>query len=428
MEKIQSIRGMNDLLPSDSGHWQYVERTLAQVVGLYGYQEIRTPIAEHTALFKRSIGEATDIVEKEMYTFDDKGGDSLTLRPENTASCLRAGIEHGLFHNQKQKFWYMGPMFRHERPQKGRYRQFHQFGCEAIGWTGPDIDAELIQMSARFLKKLGLKNIKLELNSIGTSAERQLYRQHLIDYFENYVDDLDEDSKRRLKTNPLRIFDSKVASTQNIVKNAPALESYLSDESRLHFQQLCRSLDTFGIEYHLNPRLVRGLDYYSLTVFEWVTDQLGAQNAVLAGGRYDGLVEQLGGKPTPGIGFAMGMERLMELLKLSTEAISSDYRTHVYIVTDNSNQAIERASQLSEQLRDHNLNTIIHFGGGSFKSQFKRADQSGASIAAVIGSAELAANQITIKPLRSAQDQFQLDFMQKLENDSVSMLLNLLPQ
>ena len=428
MEKIQSIRGMNDLLPGESGHWQFVERTLAQVVGLYGYQEIRTPIAEHTALFKRSIGEATDIVEKEMYTFADKGGDSLTLRPENTASCMRAGIEHGLFHNQKQKFWYMGPMFRHERPQKGRYRQFHQFGCEAIGWPGPDIDAELIQMTARFLKKLGLEHIKLELNSIGTPQERSRYRQQLVSYFEKYFDALDDDSKRRLKTNPLRIFDSKAPATQEIVNDAPLLTSYLSEESNSHFQQLCQSLDEFGIEYSINPRLVRGLDYYSLTVFEWITDQLGAQNAVLAGGRYDGLVEQLGGKPTPGIGFAMGLERLVELLKLSTETVHSDYLTQIYVVTDNSEQAISLATQFSEQLRDHDLNTVIHFGGGSFKSQFKKADQSGACIAAVIGEAELAANQITIKPLRSSQDQFQLEFNQKLANDSLSMLLNLLPQ
>ena len=428
MKKIQSIRGMNDLLPDQSGHWQYVERTLAQVVGLYGYQEIRTPIAEHTALFKRSIGEATDIVEKEMYTFDDKGGDSLTLRPENTASCIRAGIEHGLFHHQKQKFWYMGPMFRHERPQKGRYRQFHQFGCEAIGWPGPDIDAELIQMTARFLKKLGLQGLILELNSIGTAIERKTYRQHLVEYFEIYVDELDEDSKRRLKTNPLRIFDSKVPATQEIVKNAPQLKSYLSDESISHFKQLCQSLDDMEIAYVVNPRLVRGLDYYSLTVFEWVTDQLGAQNAVLAGGRYDGLIEQLGGKPTPGIGFAMGMERLIELLKQSDGKTGSDYFTHVYVVTDNSDVSIRKASLLSEQMRDNEINTIIHFGGGSFKSQFKKADQSGASIAVVIGEVELASNQITIKPLRSKQAQFQLEFDQKLENDSLSMLLKLLPQ
>lgn len=428
MEKIQSIRGMNDVLPEESGYWQYVERTLAQAVGLYGYREIRTPIAEHTALFKRSIGEATDIVEKEMYTFDDKGGDSITLRPENTASCMRAGIEHGLFHHQKQKFWYMGPMFRHERPQKGRYRQFHQFGCEAIGWPGPDIDAELIQMTARFLKKLGLEDIRLEINSIGTSTERSIYRQHLVEYFENYIDRLDDDSIRRLTTNPLRIFDSKVPATRDIVKHAPELQTFLSDESKLHFQQLCQSLDALKIDYLVNPRLVRGLDYYSLTVFEWITDRLGAQNAVLAGGRYDGLVEQLGGKPTPGIGFAMGMERLVELLKLSSKTIYSDYVTHVYVITDNSEQAISLATRFSEQLRDHNLNTIIHFGGGSIKSQFKKADQSGAAIAAVIGETELAARQITIKPLRSGQAQFRLEFDQKLENDSLSMLLNLLPQ
>ncbi len=428
MEKIQSIRGMNDLLPEQSGYWQFVERMLARAVELYGYQEIRTPIAEHTALFKRSIGEDTDIVEKEMYTFDDKGGDSITLRPENTASCIRAGIEHGLFHHQKQKFWYVGPMFRHERPQKGRYRQFHQFGCEAIGWPGPDIDAELIQMTARFLAKLGLKNLTLELNSIGTASERKIYRQHLVAYFENHLAGLDEDSKRRLTTNPLRIFDSKVPATRTIIKKAPHLESFLSEESRLHFQRLCQLLDDLKIDYVVNPRLVRGLDYYSLTVFEWLTDQLGAQNAVLAGGRYDGLVEQLGGKPTPGIGFAMGMERLIELLKLSNQSVNCEYSAQVYVVTDNSEQAIMRATLFSEQLRDHDINTVIHFGGGSFKSQFKRADQSGAGIAAVIGVVELAANQITIKPLRSEQEQFQLEFDQKLDNESLSTLLNLLPQ
>ena len=428
MEKIQSIRGMNDLLPGQSGHWQFVERTLAGVVGLYGYQEIRTPIVEHTALFKRSIGEATDIVEKEMYTFNDKGGDSLTLRPENTASCMRAGIEHGLFHNQKQKLWYMGPMFRHERPQKGRYRQFHQFGCEAIGWPGPDIDAELIQMTARFLNKLGLSDLKLELNSIGTAAERQHYRQQLVDYFSAYVNELDEDSKRRLSTNPLRIFDSKVPATQAIVKNAPVLESCLSDESIAHFRQLCQSLNDSGIEYSVNPRLVRGLDYYSLTVFEWTTDRLGAQNAVLAGGRYDGLVEQLGGKATPGIGFAMGLERLVELLMLSEDSLKSDYLTHVYIVVDNSDASIKQATRFAEQLRDHDLNTIIHFGGGSFKSQFKKADQSGAAIAAIVGESEIAEKRVTIKPLRSEQAQFQLEFDQNLDNESLTKLLNLLTQ
>lgn len=419
---------MNDLLPNQTGCWQYVERTLAQVVGLYGYQEIRTPIAERTALFKRSIGETTDIVEKEMYTFDDKGGDSLTLRPENTAGCVRAGIEHGLFHHQKQKFWYMGPMFRHERPQKGRYRQFHQFGCEAIGWPGPDIDAELIQMTGRFLKKLGLEDITLELNSIGTSAERKNYREKLVAYFQEHAGQLDDDSTRRLKTNPLRIFDSKVPATQEIVKNAPDLTACLSNESRSHFDLLCQTLDAFDIEYCINPRLVRGLDYYSLTVFEWITDRLGAQNAVLAGGRYDGLVEQLGGRPTPGIGFAMGMERLIELIIQSSGQAESDYSTDVYVVTDNSQRAIRRAVHFAEQLRDHDLTALVHYGGGSFSSQFKKADQSGASLAAVFGHTELESNRITIKPLRSDEAQFQLAFDQKLDNDSLTTLLNLLPR
>ena len=372
MQKIQSIRGMNDLLPGDSGHWQYIERTLSEVAQLYGYQEIRTPIAEQTALFERSIGQATDIVEKEMYTFEDKGGDSLTLRPENTASCVRAGLEHGLFHHQKQKFWYIGPMFRHERPQKGRYRQFHQFGCEAIGWHGPDIDAELIQLCARLWQRLGLEHIKLELNSIGTAQERQTYRTHLVEFFQTHYSHLDEDSQRRLESNPMRIFDSKIPQTQSIVADAPLLESYLSDQSKMHFSQLCTLLDQANISYTINPRLVRGLDYYSLTVFEWVTDKLGAQNAVLAGGRYDGLVEQLGGKPTPGIGFAMGIERLVELLKISKTPVS-DYHTAVYIVTDNSEKALHKATLVAEQLRDHDINTLVHLGQGSFKSQFKKS-------------------------------------------------------
>ncbi len=427
MQKIQSIRGMNDLLPGESGFWQYVERVLADVAGLYGYQEIRTPIAEHTALFKRSIGEATDIVEKEMYTFADKGGDSLTLRPENTASCMRAGIEHGLFHNQKQKLWYIGPMFRHERPQKGRYRQFHQFGCEAIGWQGPDVDAELIQLTARLWQQLGLQHIKLELNSIGTAEERHAYRQKLVDYFQPFYDQLDADSQRRLITNPLRIFDSKVESTQQIVADAPQLESSLSDESKSHFAGLCKLLDEAEIHYQINPRLVRGLDYYSLTVFEWVTDQLGAQNAVLAGGRYDGLVEQLGGKPTPGIGFAMGIERLIELLKLSENTVS-DYRIQAYVVTDNSEEALGRAAKLAEQLRDQGVNTVIHHGGGSFKSQFKKADQSGADIAIVIGEQEIQTGNVSVKPLRDHNEQISLEFSDKLADESLNQLLKLIAE
>ncbi len=427
MQKIQSIRGMNDLLPVDSGHWQYVERVLAEVAGLYGYQEIRTPIAEHTALFKRSIGEATDIVEKEMYTFEDKGGDSLTLRPENTASVIRAGIERGLFHNQKQKLWYMGPMFRHERPQKGRYRQFHQFGCEAVGWEGPDVDAELIQLTARLWQRLGLQHIKLELNCIGTAEERYNYRQKLVNYFQPFYDELDPDSQRRLTTNPLRIFDSKVESTQKIIANAPELDSTLSDESKAHFSGLCRLLDDAGIDYVINPRLVRGLDYYSLTVFEWVTDQLGAQNAVLAGGRYDGLVEQLGGKQTPGIGFAMGIERLIELLKLSETPVSS-YCVQCYVITDNSNKALQKAVSLAEQLRDQNVNTIVHLGGGGFKSQFKKADRSGADIAVIIGEEEIRSGKVSVKPLRDDKAQISLEFVDKLPDQSLKQLLKLLTQ
>ena len=398
MQKIQSIRGMNDLLPDESRHWQFVEKILAQVAAQYGYQEIRTPIVEHTALFKRSIGEATDIVEKEMYTFEDKGGDYLTLRPENTASCIRAGIEHGLFHNQKQKLWYMGPMFRHERPQKGRYRQFHQFGCEAVGWTGPDVDAELIQLSARLWQRLGLKNLSLQINSIGTAEERKTYRQHLVDYFTQHVDQLDEDSKRRLSTNPLRIFDSKVQTTQQIAEQAPLLEDYLSEASTAHFKRLCELLDHADIEYSINPRLVRGLDYYSLTVFEWLTDQLGAQNAVLAGGRYDGLVEQLGGRSTPGIGFAMGIERLIELIKLA-QTSTPESGLDFYIIIDQSPAALTKAMSIAEDLRDESKTVQIHFAAGKFKSQFKAADQLGAHHALILGEDELDKGSLTIKNL-----------------------------
>jgi len=427
MNKIQSIRGMNDLLPVESSFWEHVEQVLARVAGLYGYQEIRTPIIEHTALFERSIGEATDIVEKEMYTFTDKGGDSLTMRPENTASVIRAGLEHGLFHHQNQKLWYLGPMFRHERPQKGRYRQFHQFGCEAIGWEGPQIDAELIQLTARLWKHLCLKGLVLEINTIGTSRERWVYREHLVKYFNTHIDQLDEDSRRRLISNPLRIFDSKVGTTQAVVTDAPQLQAFLSDESRKHFDAVCEQLVRDGIEYRINPRLVRGLDYYSLTVFEWVTDQLGAQNAVLAGGRYDGLVEQLGGKPTPGIGFAMGIERLLELVRLSGSATPA-YRVQVYIINDNTSVAINMASALAEQVRDKGLNALVHFGAGSIKSQFKKADQSGADIAIVIGEDEVSSNLVTIKPLRTGQPQAQLPYSGEMSPELLSTLLKLTVQ
>jgi histidyl-tRNA synthetase len=405
---IQAIRGMNDILPAETAAWQHLEETLRDVVHAYGYREIRMPLLEKTELFKRSIGEVTDIVEKEMYTFDDRNGDSLTLRPEGTASCVRACMEHGLLHNQQQRLWYAGPMFRHERPQKGRYRQFHQVGVEAFGMPGPDIDAEMILMTARIWERLGLSGAVLQLNSLGTLQARATYRDALVDYLQAHADALDEDSRRRLGSNPLRILDSKNPDMQALLAAAPSLPEFLDEESREHFAALRGLLDTAGVRYELNPRLVRGLDYYSKTVFEWVTDQLGAQGTICAGGRYDGLVEYLGGKPVPAVGFALGLERLLGLLDAGgVELPGKD--PHIYLVVDGE-QGAARGMVFAEELRAvlPGLRLQVNCGGGSFKSQFKRADRSGAAFALVIGDSEAAQQQAVLKPLRSTADQESL--------------------
>ncbi len=406
-KQIQAIRGMNDCLPTESGLWQYVESTIRQVVASYGYQEIRTPIVESTDLFKRSIGEVTDIVEKEMYTFEDRNSDSLSLRPEGTACVVRAGNEHGLLYNQQQRLWYMGQMFRHERPQKGRYRQFHQFGVEVFGLAGPDIDAEVILLSARLWKKFGIsQNVTLEINSLGSAEARVSYKEQLVAFLKTRESELDEDSLRRLKTNPLRVLDSKNPQVQNAVKDAPKLIDCLDEESAKHFQGLCERLDNLGIKYRVNPALVRGLDYYNRTVFEWVTDSLGSQGTVCAGGRYDGLVEQLGGKATQGVGFAMGLERLV--LMLQTLELDKNVVSVVDIYVTAMDESVELyARQVSETLRDAipQIKLMNHCGGGNFKKQMKRADQSGASIAFIIGQDEMTSQQVAIKYLREKQPQ-----------------------
>ncbi|MDK9558120.1 histidine--tRNA ligase [Marinobacter sp. M216] len=411
MAKIQAIRGMNDILPEQTPVWQFVEDTVRKVLSQYGYQEIRMPIVEQTELFKRSIGEVTDIVEKEMYTFDDRNGDSLTLRPEGTAGCVRAAEEHGLLFNQTRRLWYTGPMFRHERPQKGRYRQFHQIGVECFGMAGPDIDAELLVLTARLWKELGLAgHTRLEINSIGTSEARKVYRQALVEYLNQYKSDLDADSQRRLQSNPLRILDSKDPSTREILAGAPKLDSYLDEESRAHFDRLRKLLDAAGIAYTVNPALVRGLDYYGKTVFEWITDSLGAQGTVCAGGRYDGLVEQLGGKPTRAVGFAMGLERLillLETLDLVPAHVNSDADVYVTAMGEG---AMAPALALAEELRVALPEAVVvsHCGGGSFKSQMKKADKSGARYAVILGENEVANGTAGLKPLRSDEPQREL--------------------
>ncbi|MEP4889903.1 MAG: histidine--tRNA ligase [Aliiglaciecola sp.] len=401
-KQIQAVRGMNDCLPADSGIWQWVENKIRSVVSSYGYQELRTPIVESTDLFKRSIGEVTDIVEKEMYTFEDRNGDSLTLRPENTASCVRAGNQHGLIYNQQQRIWYMGPMFRHERPQKGRYRQFHQFGIETFGLEGPDIDVEVILLSARLWKAFGISDqVTLELNSLGSNQARANYRDALVEYLTARKSQLDEDSLRRLESNPLRVLDSKNPDVQAAIKDAPTLLEYLDDESKVHFETLCSKLTDMGIDYRINPRLVRGLDYYNRTVFEWVTDSLGAQGTVCAGGRYDGLIEQLGGKPSSAVGFAMGIERLV--LMLQTLELTSDVPDPVDIYVTALGDSTELyAMKLSEQLRDSSpqLRVQLHCGGGNLKKQMKRADKSGAPIVLVIGENEMNEHKVVVKYLR----------------------------
>ncbi|MFT6343906.1 MAG: histidyl-tRNA synthetase [Paraglaciecola sp.] len=406
-KKIQAIRGMNDCLPTDSGLWQFVESSIRQVVASYGYQEIRTPIVESTDLFKRSIGEVTDIVEKEMYTFFDRNSDSLSLRPEGTASVVRAGNEHGLLYNQQQRLWYMGQMFRHERPQKGRYRQFHQFGVEVFGLPGPDIDAEVILLSSRLWKNFGIsQHVTLEINSLGSSEARVAFKAQLVAFLKTRISELDEDSLRRLESNPLRVLDSKNPQVQNVVKDAPKLIDSLDKESAIHFQGLCERLDNLGIKYRVNPALVRGLDYYNRTVFEWVTDSLGAQGTVCAGGRYDGLVEQLGGKATQGVGFAIGLERLV--LMLQTFELDKNVESVVDIYVTAMDESVEfYARKVSELLRDAlpQIKVMNHCGGGNFKKQMKRADQSGASVALIIGLDEMVSQQVAVKHLREKQPQ-----------------------
>ncbi len=406
-KNIQAIRGMNDYLPEETALWQRIEGILKQVLASYGYSEIRTPIVEQTPLFKRAIGEVTDVVEKEMYTFEDRNGDSLTLRPEGTASCVRAGIEHGLLYNQEQRLWYIGPMFRHERPQKGRYRQFHQIGAEVFGLAGPDIDAELIMLTARWWRELGIEqHVSLELNSIGSTEARARYREALIAFLEQHKEALDEDSQRRMYTNPLRVLDSKNAQVQALLDDAPQLGDYLDDESREHFAGLCAYLDAAGISYTVNQRLVRGLDYYNRTVFEWVTTSLGSQGTVCAGGRYDGLVEQLGGRSAPGVGFAMGLERLVLLVQAVNPEFKANSVVDIYLVSSGSDTQAP-AMLLAEQVRDRlpGCRLMTNYGGGNFKKQFARADKWGASVALVLGEDEVANGNVVVKDLRSGEQQ-----------------------
>ena len=405
---IQAIRGMHDVLPEQTPLWQSVEQRIREVLGAYGYSEIRLPIVEKTELFKRSIGEVTDIVEKEMYTFDDRNGDSLTLRPEGTAGCLRACLEHGLLHNQVHRLWYYGPMYRHERPQKGRYRQFIQLGVETYGMAGPDIDAELILIMERLWKKLGIRDkVRLQLNSLGTMPERIVYRESLVSYFQGHLEQLDEDSLRRLETNPLRILDTKNPAMREVVANAPELTDYLGDDSRQHFNAITAILDDLGIAYELNSRLVRGLDYYSKTVFEWVTDELGSQGTVCAGGRYDGLIEQLGGKSNHAVGFAMGMERLLALMETLDNVVPAR-PVDVYMIRVG-DAAEHEGMRFAEIIRNEipGLKLQVNCGGGSFKSQFKKADKSGAEFAIILGDDEVGRGEVSVKPLRNSEQEQQ---------------------
>ncbi|KXJ49602.1 MAG: histidine--tRNA ligase [Colwellia sp. Phe_37] len=405
---------MNDCLPSETGIWQMVEAVLRRVASNYGFAEIRMPIVESTALFKRSIGEVTDIVEKEMYTFEDRNGDSLTLRPEGTASCVRAGNQHGLLYNQEQRLWYMGPMFRHERPQKGRYRQFHQFGLEAFGIATPDIDAEIILLTSRLWRELGINEfVTLELNSLGSNEERAKYRDALVAFLTEKEQLLDEDSKRRMHTNPLRVLDSKNPDVQAALVGAPKLADYFGEESSAHFASVCQRLDAAGVKYVINDRLVRGLDYYNRTVFEWVTSSLGAQGTICAGGRYDGLVEQLGGKSTPGFGFALGIERLVLMLTSLEKANNIRAQVDAYVIMLGSDVEIT-ANGLAEQWRDQvpDIRLQCHCGGGNMKKQMKRADKSGAQIALILGEDEVAQKMVTVKYLRGQQEQQSLPLEQ----------------
>ncbi|WP_319557331.1 histidine--tRNA ligase [Thiomicrorhabdus sp.] len=411
-KQISAIRGMNDIFAADADAFDFLISTAEETLKQYGYRSIRLPIVEKTQLFSRSIGEVTDIVEKEMYTFEDRNGDSLTLRPEGTAGCVRAVIQNGLTHNQIQKLYYTGPMFRYERPQKGRYRQFHQFGVEVFGLQGPDIDAELIVLSARLWERLGLENLELQLNSLGNQQARAEYREILVEYLTGHKEKLDEDSLRRLETNPLRVLDSKNPDMAEIVADAPKLIDHLDDESVEHFEKLKAHLDDLGIDYVVNPNLVRGLDYYNRTVFEWVTTELGAQGTVCAGGRYDGLVEQIGGKSTPAVGFAMGIERLAALL-MDHDKVPPQAQPDIYMVLVG--EGTERPGMvISEMIRDAlpDLKIQMNMGGGSFKSQFKKADKSGASYAIVLGEQEVQEHKVALKPLRLDEEQQTVDWDQ----------------
>ncbi|EMA8957350.1 histidine--tRNA ligase [Vibrio fluvialis] len=403
---IQAIRGMNDCLPTQSPLWQKVEGIVKNVISAYGYNEVRMPIVEETNLFSRAVGEETDVVSKEMYTFEDRNGDSLTLRPEGTAGCVRSCIQNSLINRDEQRLWYMGPMFRHERPQKGRYRQFHQCGVEVFGLNGPDVDAELIMMTARLWRELGIdKHVRLELNSIGSQEDRADYRTALVAFLEQHIDVLDEDCKRRMHTNPLRVLDTKNPDIQAILGDAPRLSEYLGEESKAHFAGLCELLDAAGIEYTVNERLVRGLDYYNRTVFEWMTESLGSQGTVCGGGRYDGLVEQLGGKVTPAVGFAMGLERLVLMMETLG---NTDVRRNVdvYMVTAGEG-TLTAGMKLVEELREQvpGLRVMTHFGGGNFKKQFKRADKVGAAVALVLGENEVAEKTVVLKDLAGGEQE-----------------------
>jgi histidyl-tRNA synthetase len=417
LASIKAIRGMNDILPDQTPLWQFFEAQVKSVFDQYGYQEIRMPVAEKTDLFCRSIGEATDVVEKEMYTFADRNGDNMTLRPEGTASCVRAALEHGLTYNQVQRLWYHGPMFRYERPQKGRQRQFHQFGAEVYGIDGPDVDAELIIMTARLWRQLGLQDaVTLQLNTLGSATARAAYRTDLVAFLKINMDKLDADSQRRVTTNPLRVLDSKDSNTQAVLDGAPDFYGYLDDESRVHFERLRELLDAAGIAYVVNPRLVRGLDYYCKTVFEWVTDKLGAQGTVCGGGRYDGMIEQLGGKPTPAVGWAMGVERMILLLQeMQQEPAGLGQQADVYLAHIGDAASL-RTMQLAEQLRSDipNLRLLWHCGGGSLKNQMKKADRCGAKLALIMGEDELAQGQIQIKPLQGQGQQKSISLDQVL--------------
>jgi histidyl-tRNA synthetase len=403
--RIQAIRGMRDILPDATARWQQLEAVLRDTLTAYGYGEVRLPILERTELFSRSVGEQTDIVEKEMYTFEDRGGESITLRPEGTAGCVRAALENGLLHNQRQRLWYLGPMFRYEKPQAGRYRQFSQVGAEALGFEGPDVDLELLLVCRRLWQALGITNLRLDLNSLGTQAARAVYREKLIAYLSERRDELDEESVRRLEGNPLRILDSKNPAMQALIAGAPAITDFLDDESAAHFAALRAGLDAAGVAYRVNPRLVRGLDYYSRTTFEWITDALGAQGAVCAGGRYDGLVELIGGRPAPAVGWAMGLDRAVALMEQGAVRAPST-TPQVYLVMVG--EAAERAGPiLAEQLRDAlpGLRLTVHCGGGGFKAQFKAADRSGAALALILGDQEVAAQRAGVKALRDESAQ-----------------------